>query len=57
MSDADSKIKLYEGKFKELKSAFQGWAVLHTELTVMRLMSNFEDLGVLFDQMILSIYA
>jgi hypothetical protein len=46
MSDADSKIKLYEGKFKELKSAFQGRAVLHTELTVMRLMSDLEDLGV-----------
>jgi hypothetical protein len=46
VSDADSRIKLYEGKFKELKSAFQERAVLQTELTVMRLMSNLEDLGV-----------
>ena len=45
ISDVDSKIKLYEDKFNELKSAFQGRAVLQTEITVLRLLSNFESLG------------
>ena len=46
ISDVDSKIDTYEDKFKELKSAFQGRAILQTEIAVMRLLSNFESLGV-----------
>jgi hypothetical protein len=45
ISGIDAKISTYEGKFKELKAAFQGRAVLQTEITVMRLLSNFESLG------------
>ena len=45
ISDVDSKINMYEDKFNELKSAFQGRAVLHTEIAVMRLLSNLESLG------------
>ena len=44
-SDVDNKINTYEGKFKEFKSAFQGRAILQTEIVVMRLLSNIESLG------------
>lgn len=36
MSDSDNRIKEYEDKFNELKSAFQTRALLHTEITVLR---------------------
>ena len=45
MSDVDSKIKQYEDKFKELKSAFQNHATLQTEIIVSRMFSNLNNLG------------
>ena len=45
MSDVDSKIKEYEDKFNELKSAFQGRAILETEIIVSRMFSNLNSLG------------
>ena len=44
-SDADNKIKQYEGKFKELKLAFQERAVLQTEITVLRILNVVEGQG------------
>jgi len=45
MSDADSKIKQYEDKFNELKSAFQDRAILQTEIIVSRVFGNLNSLG------------
>ena len=45
MSDVDGKIKQYEDKFNELKSAFQGRAILQTEIIVSRMFSNLNSLG------------
>jgi len=45
VSEADSKIEEYVVKFKELKSAFQSHAVLQTEIAVLRILGNMEDLG------------
>lgn len=45
MSDVDSKIKQYEDKFKELGLAFQKQAILETEITVLRILDNVENLG------------
>ena len=45
MSDVDRKIKEYEDNFNELKSAFQGRAVLQTEIIVSRMLSNLNDFG------------
>jgi hypothetical protein len=45
MSDVDSKIKQYEDKFKELGLAFQEQAILETEITVLRILDNVENLG------------
>lgn len=45
LSDADSKIKQYEDKFEELKAAFQGRAVLETEITVLRILDMLESQG------------
>ena len=49
MSDVDSKIKQYEDKLKELKMAFQDRTILHTGITVSRIMDNLESLGELFN--------
>jgi tRNA A37 threonylcarbamoyltransferase TsaD len=45
MSDVDSKIKQYEDKFKELGLAFQERAILETEITVLHILDNVENLG------------
>ena len=45
MSDVDSKIKQYEDKFDELKSAFQDRAILQTEIVVSRMFGNLNSLG------------
>ncbi len=46
MSNVDSKIKQYEDKFNELKSAFQDRAILQTEIIVSRMFGNLDS----FDQ-------
>ena len=48
MSTVDGKIKQYENKFKELKTAFEERAILQTAITVSRIMDDFENLGELF---------
>jgi hypothetical protein len=45
MSNADSKTKQYEDKFKELKMAFQDRAILHTVITVSRVFDHLDNLG------------
>jgi hypothetical protein len=45
VSDIDNKIRLYEDKFKELKSAFQERTVLQTGITVLRILDNVENIG------------
>jgi hypothetical protein len=45
ISDVDDKIKQYETKFGELKSAFQGHAAIHTEITVLRVLNEVESIG------------
>lgn len=41
----DSKIREYENKFRDLKDAFQGRAVLQTEITVSRILGIVDSLG------------
>ena len=45
MSHVDSRIKEYEDKFNELKSAFQGHAIVQTEIIVSRMFGNLNSLG------------
>jgi hypothetical protein len=45
VSTVDGKIKQYEDKFKELKVVFQERAVLETEITVLRILDNVDNLG------------
>jgi hypothetical protein len=45
LSDVDDTIKQYETKFGELKSALQGRAVLRTEITVLRVLDQVENIG------------
>jgi hypothetical protein len=45
MSTIDSKIKQYEDKFNELKSAFQDHAILQTGISVSRVIGDLESLG------------
>jgi hypothetical protein len=45
LSGADNRIKQFEDKFKELRSAFQGRAVLQTEITVLRILDIVESQG------------
>jgi hypothetical protein len=58
-SEADSKITQYEDKFNEFKSAFQGHAILQTEMTVLqtkftvlRIMDSVDDIGECFFDML-----
>ena len=48
VSDVDSKVKQYEAKFSELKSALQASGVIHTEITVLRILNVMNNLSVLF---------
>jgi hypothetical protein len=41
----DTKIQDYESKFKNLKDAFQGRAVLETEIIVSRMLGAVTSLG------------
>ena len=45
MSNVDTKIKQYEDKFNELKSALQDRAILQTEIIVSRVLGNLDDFG------------
>jgi hypothetical protein len=45
ISDTDVKIKQYEAKFQELNLAFQGRAILQTEITVLRILDNVDYIG------------
>ena len=51
VSDADSKMKQYEESFNKLKAELQQYAVVHTEITVLRVLTivgeigEFSDLG------------
>jgi hypothetical protein len=45
ISDTDIKIKQYETKFQELKFVFQGRAILQTEITVLRILDNVDNIG------------
>jgi len=44
-SDADSQVQRYVDKFTELKLAFNGRAILHIDITVLRILDKVEDLG------------
>ncbi|KAN0107633.1 hypothetical protein V8E52_009952, partial [Russula decolorans] len=44
VSDVDSKVKQYEAKFSELKSALQASGVVHTEITVLRILDVMNNL-------------
>jgi hypothetical protein len=48
VSDVDSKVKQYEAKFRELKSALQASGVVHTEITVLRILDVMNNLSVCF---------
>ena len=45
MSEADTKTKEYAVKFNELKSAFQSHAILHTEITVIKVLTQVSNIG------------
>jgi hypothetical protein len=45
ISDTDCRIKQYEAKFNELKLAFQGRAILQTQITVLRILDSVETIG------------
>jgi hypothetical protein len=44
-SDADSQVRRYVDKFTELKLAFNGRAILHIDITVLRILDKVEDFG------------
>lgn len=45
MTDTDDRIKKYETKFQELKLAFQGHAIVQTEITVLRILNTVDNIG------------
>jgi hypothetical protein len=45
VSSVDDKIALYQDKFKHLKEAFQGYAILQTEVVVTRILDVVKDAG------------
>jgi hypothetical protein len=45
MSDVDDKIRQYQDKFNELKAGFQERAMIHTEITVLRVLNQVENIG------------
>jgi hypothetical protein len=48
VNSVDDKITLYQDKFKHLKEAFQGYAILHTEIVVTRVLDVVKDAGKCF---------
>ena len=49
VSLVDARIQGYEGKFKEIKEAFQLRGVLHTGITVVRIMDYVKSTGKISD--------
>jgi hypothetical protein len=47
-SDVDSKVIQFEAKFKKLQLALQARAVVHTEITVLRILDVVNNLSVCF---------
>lgn len=45
VSSADDQIRRYSDKFRELRSALQQTAAVHTEIVVLRVMSAVQDIG------------
>jgi hypothetical protein len=45
MSDVDSKVQGFKDKFAELNAAFQGRSAVQTEITVLRIMDDVQNLG------------
>jgi hypothetical protein len=45
VNSVDDKITLYQDKFKRLKEAFQGYAILQTEIVVTRILDVVKDVG------------
>ena len=48
VSGADAQIGIYKSKFNDLKLAFQGRAVLQTEIAVFRIVDDIKKLGEYF---------
>ena len=46
--DVDTKVIQYEAKFSELKSALQASGVVHTEITVLRVLDVMNSLSLFF---------
>ena len=45
VSDADSRIQQYMDVFKKLRSQFSDYAMINTEITVVRILKQVQDLG------------
>jgi hypothetical protein len=45
VSDVDSKVAGFKEKFTNLHATFQGRATVHTEITVLRIMDDVQNLG------------
>jgi hypothetical protein len=45
ISDTNNRIKQYEDKFHDLKLAFQGKAILQTEIIIFRISDSINDIG------------
>ena len=48
LTSVNDKITLYQDKFKDLKEAFQGYAILQTEIIVTRVLDVVKDVGECF---------
>ena len=45
VSDADNRIQQYTDVFKKLRSQFSDYAILYTEITVVRILEQVQDLS------------
>jgi len=45
LSNADNQIQEYKNKFADLRAAFQGYATLDVEISVLRILDDVEDLS------------
>lgn len=52
MSDADGQVQQYKDKFAELRLAFQSRAILHVDITVLRILDEVEDIGEYIDNIV-----
>jgi hypothetical protein len=48
VSNADDTIKEFQAVFSQLKAEFQGRAVVHIEISAMRILDNVESIGACF---------